>query len=133
MKFCGFTVCRLLFFIGIPSRHKFKPAFATFSFTSVPLYILLNFPVSTCFFYFFGALAWSIITLARSWRTSLTNLVVTCFIRIELQLSSPLKVKNLLQLAKLYNCYRSWNHNQRVHEYSCDSKLHRQHTSMNAL
>ena len=42
-------------------------------------------------------------------------------------------VKSLLRLAKLYNCCRSWSHNQIVREYSCGSQFHPQHTLMNAL
>ena len=78
LKFWTLTVGLFPFFIGIPSRHKFKPAFAIFSETSTPLYILFHFPVSIFFFYFLGAFAWSIITLGRSVRTYLTSFAVTC-------------------------------------------------------
>lgn len=47
----------LVFLRATPSKVRLSPGVASFYGTSTPLYIFLNFPVSTFFFSFLGALA----------------------------------------------------------------------------
>jgi hypothetical protein len=55
LKFVTLTVFLFGFFIGIPSKHRFNPVEIGLSGIYTPLYIFLNFPVSTPFLSFFGA------------------------------------------------------------------------------
>lgn len=55
LKLVTFIVFLFGFFMGIPSKHRFKPVEMGLSGIYIPLYMRLNFPVSMFFLYFLGA------------------------------------------------------------------------------